>query len=122
MKKTYAVFGLGRYGIAVARELVSNGVEVIAVDSDEKIVNGMAYISDAGLCGTPDGVIGMDYESSIKRFLTAMPVRYEVAETTNLQINAVEVTLDELHATDIKRINISYVHNKEGMEAMPITA
>ena len=38
-KKTYAVFGLGRYGIAVARELVSNGVEVIAVDSDEKIVN-----------------------------------------------------------------------------------
>lgn len=39
MKKTYAVFGLGRYGIAVARELVSNGAEVIAVDSDEKIVN-----------------------------------------------------------------------------------
>jgi len=39
MKKTYAVFGLGRYGIAVARELVRNGVEVIAVDSDERIVN-----------------------------------------------------------------------------------
>ena len=42
MKKTYAVFGLGRYGIAVARELVSNGVEVIAVDSDERIVNAAA--------------------------------------------------------------------------------
>ena len=42
MKKTYAVFGLGRYGIAVARELVCNGVEVIAVDSDEKIVNASA--------------------------------------------------------------------------------
>ena len=42
MKKTYAVFGLGRYGIAVARELVSNGVEVIAVDSDEKVVNAAA--------------------------------------------------------------------------------
>lgn len=39
MKKTYAVFGLGRYGIAVARELVSNGAEVIAVDIDEKLVN-----------------------------------------------------------------------------------
>lgn len=39
MKKTYAVFGLGRYGIAVARELVSNGAEVIAVDADERIVN-----------------------------------------------------------------------------------
>ena len=38
-KKTYAVFGLGRYGIAVAKELVENGMEVIAVDADERIVN-----------------------------------------------------------------------------------
>ena len=30
--KTYAVFGLGRYGRAVAKELVDNGKEVIAVD------------------------------------------------------------------------------------------
>lgn len=38
-KKTYAVFGLGRYGMAVAKELVENGQEIIAVDSDQKIVN-----------------------------------------------------------------------------------
>ena len=38
-KQTYAVFGLGRYGIAVAKELVDNGMEVIAVDSNERIVN-----------------------------------------------------------------------------------
>lgn len=41
-KKTYAVFGLGRYGIAVARELVDNGMEVIAVDHDQRIVNDAA--------------------------------------------------------------------------------
>ena len=41
-KKTYAIFGLGRYGLAVARELVENGIEVIAVDTDEKIVNDAA--------------------------------------------------------------------------------
>ena len=41
-KKMYAVFGLGRYGIAVARELVNNGMEVIAVDTDERIVNAAA--------------------------------------------------------------------------------
>ena len=41
-KKTYAVFGLGRYGIAVAKELVGNGMEVIAVDSDQKLVNDAA--------------------------------------------------------------------------------
>jgi trk system potassium uptake protein TrkA len=42
MNKMYAVFGLGRYGIAVARELVNNGMEVIAVDSDKAIVNAAA--------------------------------------------------------------------------------
>ena len=41
-KKTYAVFGLGRYGTAVARELVENGMEVIAVDTEERIVNDAA--------------------------------------------------------------------------------
>ena len=41
-KKTYAVFGLGRYGTAVAKELVENGMEVIAVDNEEKIVNDAA--------------------------------------------------------------------------------
>ncbi len=41
-KKTYAVFGLGRYGTAVARELVENGMEVIAVDTVERIVNDAA--------------------------------------------------------------------------------
>ena len=41
-KKTYAVFGLGRYGMAVARELVQNGMEVISVDADQKIVNDAA--------------------------------------------------------------------------------
>ena len=37
-KKTYAVLGLGRYGTAVAKELVKNGADVIAVDKNEQIV------------------------------------------------------------------------------------
>ena len=41
-KKTYAVFGLGRYGTAVARTLVENGMEVVAVDAEQKIVNNAA--------------------------------------------------------------------------------
>ena len=39
INKTYAVFGLGRYGLSVAQELVNSGAEVIAVDSNENIVN-----------------------------------------------------------------------------------
>ena len=44
MKKNraYAVFGLGRYGMAVARELVDNGAEVIAIDDNQEIVNDAA--------------------------------------------------------------------------------
>ena len=41
-KKTYAVFGLGRYGRAVAKELVDNGMEVLAVDMDQSIVDDAA--------------------------------------------------------------------------------
>ena len=43
-KKTYAVFGLGRYGEAVATELVRGGMEVLAVDSDQRIVNDLAAV------------------------------------------------------------------------------
>lgn len=39
INQSYAVFGLGRYGVAVAKELVGNGAEVLAVDSNEELVN-----------------------------------------------------------------------------------
>jgi len=39
INKSYAVFGLGRYGSAVAKELSADGAEVLAVDSNEAIVN-----------------------------------------------------------------------------------
>ncbi|MBE6797421.1 MAG: TrkA family potassium uptake protein [Ruminococcaceae bacterium] len=39
INKTYAVLGLGRYGTAVAEELVNNGAEVLAVDIDQNNVN-----------------------------------------------------------------------------------
>jgi len=38
IKQTYAVFGLGRYGTAVATELVNSGADVLAVDIDETLV------------------------------------------------------------------------------------
>ena len=42
IKKSYAVFGLGRYGMAVAEELVKSGADIIAVDNDEANVNAAA--------------------------------------------------------------------------------
>ena len=52
INKSYAVFGLGRYGLAVAKELVNNGVDVLAVDSDEAIVN--SAIVDIPFCKCAD--------------------------------------------------------------------
>ncbi len=50
--KSYAVFGLGRYGIAVAKELVSSGAEVLAVDMDEEIVN--EAVTEIPICKCAD--------------------------------------------------------------------
>ena len=50
--KTYAVFGLGRYGRAVAKELVASGAEVIAVDINAKKVEELAC--DVPICKCAD--------------------------------------------------------------------
>lgn len=50
--KSYAVFGLGRYGRAVARELIDNGAEVIAVDSNSKIVEDL--VGEFPICKCAD--------------------------------------------------------------------
>ncbi len=39
INKNYAVFGLGKYGVSVASELVRSGADVLAVDMDEEMVN-----------------------------------------------------------------------------------
>jgi trk system potassium uptake protein TrkA len=52
LKKSYAIFGLGRYGLAVARELVAGGAEVLAIDQSESIVNSLA--AEIPLCKCAD--------------------------------------------------------------------
>ncbi len=51
-RKSYAVFGLGRYGKAVAKELVRSGADVLAVDSNEACVNAAA--EEIPLCKCAD--------------------------------------------------------------------
>lgn len=74
--------------------------------ADEQIVNNMGYITDAGFCGTVDSVIGMDYRTSLNRFTTVIPERYDVADGNVVQINAVEVEIDQTsgHTVAIKRV------------------
>lgn len=84
--------------------------------ADESIINGMGYITDAGFCGASDGVIGMEYKTSLARFLTGIPERYEVAEGKSVQLSAVEVDINPStgNAVAIKRILCSRNNDKEG--------
>lgn len=84
--------------------------------ADEKIINNYtAYISDAGFCGAHESVIGMAYESSLKRLVTSIPERFDIDENPVLELNAVEMSFDAVsgQAQSINRIqfikNISEV-------------
>ncbi len=74
--------------------------------SDERVLpGGTAYITDAGMTGPVDSVIGMKKELVINRFLTQMPVRFEVAPgRVELQGVVFEVDVATGRATRIERI------------------
>lgn len=84
--------------------------------ADDKIYNGMAYISDAGFCGAEDSVIGMEFATSLKRLSTSLPERYEIAESPVVQVNGVEVLIDGGKATQITRINLLVDNSKNESE------
>jgi metallophosphoesterase (TIGR00282 family) len=75
--------------------------------ADEKILDkGTAYISDVGMTGPADGVIGVDKELIIKKFTLGLPAQHEIAKG-KVQLNAVIITIDEENtkAVEIKRIS-----------------
>lgn len=71
---------------------------------DAKLLpGGVAYVSDIGMTGPYEGVIGMKKEASLGRFLKVQRPKYEVAEG-DLQLHAVLVTTEGRKATGIERI------------------
>ena len=85
--KSYAVFGLGRYGLAVAKELVNNGVEVLAVDFDEAIVN--SAIAEIPFCKCADVT---DPEAITRLGIANMDVVI-IAMANNLEASVMSVML-----------------------------
>jgi len=74
--------------------------------ADESVsLQGTAYITDAGMTGPFDSVIGMDKQVAIQRFLTQMPVSYRMA-TEDIRLNGVVVSVDAAtgRAVKIQRI------------------
>lgn len=85
--KSYAIFGLGRYGLAVAKELVNSGAEVLAIDADENIVN--SAIADIPFCKCAD----VTDAEAIKQLGIANMDVVVIAMANNLEASVMAVML-----------------------------
>jgi metallophosphoesterase (TIGR00282 family) len=77
--------------------------------ADERLLTrGTAYLSDAGMTGSFDSVIGIGKEEAIRKFLTQLPVKFEIPKK-DIRINGVVVSVDEQsgRALGIERIAVS---------------
>ena len=75
--------------------------------ADERVLpNGTAYLTDAGMTGPHDSIIGMEREAALSRFLTGMPSKFEPA-SGNVRLNGIIVEADEKtgRAVGVKRIS-----------------
>lgn len=85
------------------------GTHTHVVTADERILpKGTAYITDIGMTGAHDSVLGRGAESVLKSFRTQMPYPFEIA-TGDVKMSAILVTVDSnnRHAERIERISIS---------------
>ena len=78
----------------------------VATADNHVLPGGTAYITDVGMTGPHDSVIGMEKAGIMQRFLDAMPAKFAVAEG-DVQMNTVLLDVDEAtgHARSIERLN-----------------
>jgi 2',3'-cyclic-nucleotide 2'-phosphodiesterase len=77
--------------------------------ADERILpKGTAYLTDVGMTGPHDSVIGVEIEAAVGRFRNAMPAKFDTA-TGNPRLNAVVIEADEQtgKSLDIERLSYS---------------
>jgi metallophosphoesterase (TIGR00282 family) len=87
------------------------GTHTHVATADHRVLpGGTAYVTDVGMVGPRDSVIGVDKEAALKRFLTGMPHRFETAEGI-VTFNSVLVTISRPtgRATSIQRIDREHV-------------
>ncbi|MBN3032828.1 MAG: TIGR00282 family metallophosphoesterase [Candidatus Saganbacteria bacterium] len=97
--------GLGYY--LAGRVAAVLGTHTHVMTADERVLpGGTAFVTDVGMAGSQDSVIGMNKEQIIKRFVTQMPEKFEPTDYGPGLFNAVVITIDAKtgQATAIKRI------------------
>jgi metallophosphoesterase (TIGR00282 family) len=87
------------------RAAIVAGTHTHVQTADERILpKGTAYITDLGMTGARDGIIGMDKTICLNRARTQIPYHMECAESTDLCIQGIAVELEGNRAVSIKRI------------------
>jgi metallophosphoesterase (TIGR00282 family) len=84
------------------------GTHTHVATADERVLpNGTAFITDVGMTGPHESVIGMDRASMVKRFLDSMPVKFEVA-IGDARINGIFADVDDStgRARSIVRVRV----------------
>ena len=66
---------------------------------------GTAYVTDIGMVGAKDSVIGVEKEGILRRFLTEHKVRHDIPKSGQVTINAVYLELESGKAKKIKRVD-----------------
>jgi metallophosphoesterase (TIGR00282 family) len=84
------------------------GTHTHVATADERVLpNGTAFITDVGMTGPHESVIGMDRAAMVKRFLDSMPVKFEVA-IGDARINGILAEVDDAtgRARSITRVRV----------------
>lgn len=100
---------LGRYLDGQVSLVVGTHTHVQTSD-DQILPKGTAYLTDAGMCGPHDSVLGREVEPVIRRFVTGMPQKLEVA-AGKIELCGVLVTADDRTglASKIERLRVPWM-------------
>jgi metallophosphoesterase (TIGR00282 family) len=92
------------------RASIVYGTHTHVQTADERILpGGTAYITDLGMCGAMDSVIGMEKEPVIRGFISQLPRQFEVAQD-HVMLQGVIVDIDKKtgKARDVRRLRVPW--------------
>jgi len=98
---------MGWYLDGSVTAVVGTHTHVQTADS-RLLPGGTAYITDVGMTGPHDSIIGTDKDTTLRRFLTGMPTRLDVA-SGDPRLHAIVITADEVtgRAAAVERLSLS---------------
>lgn len=99
-KKAFAYYIAGRASLFI-------GTHTHTPTADAQILTSkkLGYVTDVGMVGAKESVIGMDIETAIQGFLTQRPVKHRITKDGHIVFNSIYAELMGLQAVSLKRVD-----------------